>query len=164
VSFIRILLVRILLACLALFLSACSDGAGPAGPAVPSGQSQSAEAESTIDGAIVHVSTMQTSQLPGSVARQYGIERSPRKILLLVNVRGAGNGSAPAISATVTDLQGHTDAVPLRAVQVAQPGAPTIDYVGTVDVTLPDTLRFAVDAKRNASTTTVQLSRDFYPQ
>jgi len=98
------------------------------------------------------------------VARQYAIERSSTKILLLVNVRGAGNGAAPAITATVTDLQGHATAVALRSVQVPQPGAPTIDYVGIVDATLPDTLRFAVEAKRDGSTATVQLSRDFYPQ
>ena len=155
---------RILPACLVLFLAACSDGAAPSTPVAASTQSQSAEAESTIDGMTVHVNAMQTSQLPESVARQYAIERSPTRILLLVNVRGAGNGPAPAVTATATDLQGHTDAVSLREVQVAQPGAPTIDYVGLVDVTLPDTLRFAVDAKRNGSTARVELSRDFYPQ
>src|SRR5690348_3327821 len=112
---------------------------------------------------IVHVNATPTSQLPESVARQYGIERSPTKILLLVNVRGAGS-PAPAITATVTDLQEHTTVVALREVQVAQPGAPTIDYLGTIDITLPDTLRFAVSAKRNGSTATIRLSRDFYPQ
>jgi hypothetical protein len=83
---------------------------------------------------------------------------------LLVNLRDAGNGTAPTITATVGDLQGHTTPVALREVQVAQSGAATIDYIGTVDATLPDTLRFTVVAKRGGSTATVQLSRDFYPQ
>ena len=156
--------IRILPACIALFLAACGGDMGSPPPVAAPQQSQSAEAESTIDGTTVHVNAMQTSQLPDSVARQYGIERSPTKVMLLVNLRGAGNGPAPAITATVTDLQGHTTAVPLREVRVAQSGEPTIDYVGTVDVTLPDTLRFSIDAKRDGSTATVQLTRDFYPQ
>jgi len=156
--------IRILPACLAFSLVACSGGAGPSTPVAAPGASQSAEAESTVDGMTVHVNAIQTSQLPEPVARQYAIERSSTKILLLVNVRDAGNGAAPAITATVTDLQGHATAVALRSVQVPQPGAPTIDYVGIVDATLPDTLRFAVEAKRDGSTATVQLSRDFYPR
>jgi len=157
---IRILFV----ACLALSLPACGGGADAPPPVAAPQQSQASEAESTTNGVTVHVSAMQTSQLPNSIARQYGIERSPTNVMLLVNVRGTGNGPAPAITATVTDLQGRTTAVPLREVQVAQPGAATIDYIGTVDVTLPDTLRFSVDAKREGSTATVQLVRDFYPQ
>jgi hypothetical protein len=102
--------------------------------------------------------------LPESVARQYGIERSPKRILLLVNLRNAANGAAPTLTATVSDLQEHTTSVDLREVHVAQSGAPTIDYIGTVDASLPDTLRFTVVAKRGGSTATVQLSRDFYPQ
>jgi len=156
--------IRTLPAWIALCLTACSGGAGSPPPVAAPQQSQSAEAESTVDGTTVHVNAMKTAQLPESVARQYGIERSPTKVMLLVNVRGAGNGPAPAITATVTDLQGRTTVLPLREVRVAQPGTPTIDYVGTVDVTLPDTLRFAIAATRNGSKTIVQLSRDFYPQ
>lgn len=155
--------VRILVACLVLSMAACSGGADTPTP-VASQPAQSAEAESTVDGATIHVNAIQTSQLPESMVRQYGIARSPATVLLLVNVRGAGNGPPVAISATVTDLQGQTTAVALREVQVPQPGEPTIDYVGTVDTSLPDTLRFAVEARRNRSAATVQLARDFYPQ
>ena len=156
---------RILLpACIACCLLACSGGGGSTTPVAASQQSQSAEAESTINGTTVHVTAVQSSQLPESVARQYGIERSPRTILLLINLRDAGNGAAPAITATVSDLQGHATPVALREVHVAQSEPPTIDYIGTVDAALPDTLRFTVVAKRGGSTATVQLSRDFYPQ
>ena len=132
------------------------------GAAAPA-HAQSAEAESTINGATVHVSAVPTTQLPESVARGYGIERGPKRILLLVNLRDLGTGPAPSITATVTDLQDHVTPLALREVHVAQSGSPTIDYIGTVDVTLPDTLRFTVVAKRGGSTATVQLSRDFYP-
>ncbi|NUS39180.1 MAG: DUF4426 domain-containing protein [Lysobacter sp.] len=156
----------LLAASLALFLAGCHADEAHAPPvtASASSQTQSAEAESTIDGTTVHISAVQTSQLPESVAREYGIERSPRAILLLVNLRDAGSAPAPVISATVTDLQQHTTPVALREVHVAQAGDGTTDYIGTVDATLPDTLRFTVLARRGGATSTVQVSRDFYPQ
>lgn len=153
----------LIVACLPLVLAAC--GGNSSTPiAASQQQTQSAEAESTVNGTTVHVTAVQSSQLPDSVARQYGIDRSPKRVLLLINLRDAGNGTTPAISATVGDLQGHTTPVALREVKVAQSGEPTTDYIGTVDITLPDTLRFTVVAKRGGSTATVQLSRDFYPQ
>lgn len=152
-------------ASLALLLAACQGNTAPAPIAPPaSSAAQSAEAESTINGATVHVNIVQTSQLPDSVMRQYRITRSPRTVLLLVNLRNVGKAPAPAISATVTDLQGHASPVALRELQVAPPETGTVDYIGTVDVTLPDTLRFTVVATRGGATSMVQVSRDFYPQ
>ena len=153
--------------CLASGLLGCSGGGDSAtsvAASQPSQLSQSGEAESTVDGATVHVTAVQSSQLPQSVARQYGIARSPGTILLLINLRDVGDGATPTITATVGDLQGHTTPVALREVHVAQSEPPTIDYIGTVDAALPDTLRFTVVAKRGGSTATVQLGRDFYPQ
>jgi len=155
----------LLLACLALPMVGCQGdrASTPPATAAPS-QGQSAEAESSIDGSTVHVSVVQTSQLPESVAREYGLDRSPRTILLLVNIRDIGHTPAPGISANVTDLLQHTTPVSLRAAQGAQTDADTVDYVGTVETTLPDTLRFTVVAKRGGATATVEVSRDFYPQ
>lgn len=154
-------------ACAALLLAGCQGdrAAAPTAATAPSqAQSsvQSAEAESTVDGATVHVSAVQTSQLPESVARDYGIERSPRKILLLVNLRNLGDRPAPAITASVTDLQQHTTALALREVHVAPGEAGTTDYIGTIEATLSDTLRFTVLATRGGATAKVQMSRDFY--
>ncbi|HSR66004.1 MAG TPA: DUF4426 domain-containing protein [Xanthomonadaceae bacterium] len=158
----------LLLACLTLPLAACGEGGNAPPAATGSSQArsteQSAEAEATVDGATVHVTTVQTSQLPDSVARGYGIARSPRTILLLVNLRGIGTAPPPAVSATVTDLQQHVTPVALRELHVAGAEAATADYVGTVDATLPDTLRFTVLARRGGATATVEVSRDFYPQ
>lgn len=157
---------RILLfAFVAMTLAACQgDRASTPAPAAAPVQTQSAEAESSIDGSTMHVSVVQTSQLPESVAREYSLDRSPRTILLLVNFRDVGGAPAPVVSATVTDLLQHTSPVSLRAANVAQSDADTVDYVGTVDVTLPDTLRFTVVARRGGATTTVHVSRDLYPQ
>lgn len=155
----------LLLACLALPLAACQgDRASTPPVATAPSQAQSSEAESRIDGTTMHVSVVQTSQLPESVAHEYGLDRSPRTILLLVNLRDVGSAPVPVISATVTDLLQHATPVSLRAAHVAQPDADTVDYVGTVDASLPDTLRFTVVARRGGATATVEVSRDFYPQ
>ena len=148
-----------------LLLAACQGSTAPAPVAQPASPgAQSAEAESTVNGATVHVSAVQTSQLPDSVMRRYGIARSSRTVLLLVNLRNVGGAPGPAISATVTDLQEHTTPVALRELQVAPSEPGTIDYVGTVEVTPPDTLRFTVVATRGGATSTVQVTREFYPQ
>ena len=155
----------LLLACLALPLAACQGDRASAPPATAAPlQGQSAEAESSIDGTTVHVSVVQTSQLPESVAREYGFERSPRTILLLVNLRDVGSAPAPEMSANVTDLLQHTTPVLLRAAHGAQNDPDILDYVGTVDATLPDTLRFTVVARNGGATATVTVSRDFYAQ
>jgi hypothetical protein len=155
----------LLLACLALPLGACQGDRASAPPVTAAtSQGQPSEAESSIDGTTMHVSVVQTSQLPESVAREYGLERSPRTVLLLVNLRDLGSKPAPVITANVTDLLQHTTPVPLRAVHGAQTDAGIVDYVGTVDATLPDTLRFTVVARRGGATATVEVGRDFYPQ
>lgn len=156
-------------ACAALLLAGCQGDrttAPTAATASSQAQSsvQSAEAESSVDGATVHVSAVQTSQLPESVARDYGIDRSPRTILLLVNLRNLGDRPAPAITASVTDLQQHTTALALREVHVAAGEAGSTDYIGTIEATLPDTLRFTVLATRGGATAKVEMSRDFYPR
>lgn len=154
---------RLWIAALPLALAACSSGNAPT-PVAASPQTASAEAESTVGNATVHVSAVPTTQLPESVARGYGIERAPRRILLLVNLRDLDAGAKPTITATVTDLQEHTTPVDLRAIRVAGTDASTMDYVGTVDATLPDTLRFHVVVRNSGATASVQLSRDFYPE
>lgn len=153
----------LLAACLLPALAACGGAGTPDTPST-SQQTQSAEAEATVGNTTVHVTAVPTSQLAESVARQYGIERGPKRVLLLVNLRDLGAGPAPTITATVTDLQEHTTPVALREVHVVQADTPTIDYVGTVDASPPDTLRFHVTVKRDGATASVELSRDFYPE
>ena len=156
----RILLTAIVLSALA----GCGGGPAPTAASASQQDAQSTEAESTLGNATVHVSAVPTSQLPESVARQYGIARAPNRILLLVNLRDLGAGPAPTITATVTDLQGHSNPLALHEVRVDPADAQTVDYVGTVDAALPDTLRFGVVARRAGATASVQLSRDFYPE
>lgn len=155
--------IRLAAALLAVVLAAC--GGRPAAP-VPASAAPAAQAEASaqLGDATVHVSAVQTSHLPEAVARQYGIARSPRSVLLLVNLQGGGGAVPVRIEATVTDLRGGRQALALRELAVATPdGAAVRDYIATVDTTLPETLRFDVTAVRGDARASVQLSRDFYP-
>jgi hypothetical protein len=150
---------------LGVLLAGCGGNAPP--PAAPAGPTAgaSAEAVARIGDISVHVSAVQTSLLSESVARQYDIARDPNTVLLLVAPRKGEAEDAPAgaarVSATATDLRGARQDIPLHAVEVAG----LTDYIGTVTTSLPDTLRFDVRiALENGATSSVQLSRDFYPQ
>lgn len=113
----------------------------------------------------IRASVVQTSALPDSVARQYGIERDAKTLLLLVAVRKGPAASAIAlparVTAKVTDLRGGQQDIVMREIQTGG----LVDAVGTTRTTLPDTLRFdltvAVDAMAPVR---MQFEREFYPQ
>lgn len=113
----------------------------------------------------IRASVVQTSALPDSVARQYGIERDANTILLLVGVRKGPPASATAlparVTATVTDLRGGRQEVAMRELR----SGTLVDSVGTTHTTLPDTLRFDVTAVVDAmSPVRLQFEREFHPQ
>lgn len=148
---------------LAIALAAC--GRTPSTPAPAPGQpAAQAEATARLGDATMHVSAVQTSQLPDAIARQYGIARSPRSVLLLVNLQGGDDAVPTRVEATVTDLRGGRQALALRELAVATPDGDRVrDYIATVETTLPETLRFEVVAMRGDARASVQVSRDFYP-
>ena len=150
------------LALLASALAACSGDGGRPAPATPSTQQ---EAVSRIGDVTVRASVVPTMALGEAVAREYGIHRDDRQLMLLVAVRQgpeAQERALPArITATVTDLRGRAHAVELRELRTGD----LLDYVGTVEVDLPDTLRFDLTIVREGgATSTMQFSREFYPR
>lgn len=113
----------------------------------------------------VRANAIQTSTLGAEVASRYGIVRDDRTVLLLVSVRQGPDGrdvSLPAqVQANVTDLRGGRKPLELRELRSGD----LLDYVGTVQVSLPDTLRFDVDVvAANGATATLQLEREFFPR
>lgn len=113
----------------------------------------------------IRASTMQTSALGAEVASRYGIERADHRVMLLVGLRRgpeAQEVSVPAqVSVTVTDLHGQRHAMPMRELRSGE----LVDYVGTVDVSLPDTLRFDLSlGLERGKTSTMQFSREFHPR
>jgi len=145
---------------LALALAACSQGVPP--PATPMQAPQ--EATSRIGDVTVRANVLPTQTLSEEVARQYGLTRDPDTVMLLVGVRQGPEAQEVALPATVTavatDLSGRRHDIALRELRSGD----LLDYVGTLKVTPPDTLRFDVTVVREGGAQSqMQFTRDFHP-
>jgi hypothetical protein len=154
--------VRLLVCGAFALLAACSgeDRAGNAVPAAVPGSASQVAAD--VGDASVIAVAIQTSQLPDAVAAEHGIEQRDDLVMLRVSPRLGEPGAlttAPAqVRATVTDLRGHTRELELEQRTVAG----LVDHVGTLEVSLPDTLRFDISVvTQQGATETLQLSRQF---
>lgn len=146
-----------------LILSACSGSTPPATPAATA--ADSGEATATVGDVSIRANALQTSALNEAVARQYGIERSDKTVMLLVAVRkgsGAAETSLPAkITASATGLTGGKQDIAMRELRAGE----LLDYIGTVETTLPETVRFEVTVVReDGATSALKFNREFYPR
>ena len=153
--------------CFAFALAACSHDASPSttasAPAATTPGDAANDATATSDGITLRANVVETQDLQESVARGYGIAREPNQALLLLTVRDANGDNATPVSlqATVSDLKGGARPLPLREIRVGE----FVDRIGLVPVAAPDTLTFAIRAQlAPGSTSTIRLSRDFYPR
>jgi hypothetical protein len=150
---------------LAFALASCGGGAPP--PAAPATQAMAAQQEaiSRIGDVTIRASAVPTGMLAPEIASRYGITRDERTVMLLVAVRQGEEmqeASLPAtITATATNLSGQRQSVAMRELRSGE----LLDYVGTVETSLPDTLRFDVTIVRaGGASSTMQFSREFYPR
>jgi hypothetical protein len=159
-----------LTASLLLALAGCGGGQ-PAPPVSATTASQ--EAISRIGDVTIRATALPTATLAPEVASQYGIARDERSVMLVIGVRQGPEGQEVAlpatITATATNLGGQRQPIALRELRSGDPstgsGQVLLDYVGTVETSLPDTLRFDVTIVREGgATSTMQFSREFYPQ
>lgn len=153
------------LALAALFVSAlvACGGDKPTAPVPAAAAAQ--EAVSRIGDVTVRTTALPTATLTPEVASQYGIARDERTVMLLIGVRQGPEGQEVAlpatISATATNLSGQRHTITLRELRSGD----LLDYVGTVETSLPDTLRFeVVIVREGGATSTMQFSREFYPR
>jgi len=150
------------LSLLLLALVACSNPAPPkvdASTSAPSGDAQ-ADAVTRIGDVSIRASVIQTSMLNEPVAREYGITRDPKTVLLLV-ADATATALPASITASATDLRGGRQDIAMRELKSGD----LVDYIGTVSTTLPDTLRFDITVVRaGGATSTMQLQREFYPR
>ena len=130
---------------LTLALAGCGGNAPPpsaANTTAAAGAATQQEAISRIGDVTIRASAMPTAMLAPEVASRYGIARDDRTVMLLVAVRQGTEmqeTSLPAtITATVTNLSGQRQPITLRELRSDD----LLDYVGTVETSLPDTLRF----------------------
>jgi hypothetical protein len=151
--------------CFALALAACGHDATSSTTATAATMPGDAasDATATSNGITLRANVVETQDLQESVADSYGIAREPNQALLLLTVRDDnGDNAAPvSLQATVSDLKGGARPLPLREIRVGE----FVDHIGLVPVAAPDTLTFEVRAQLTpGSTSTVRVSRDFYPR
>jgi len=151
---------------LALLLAVAMAGCGgnaPA-PATPAPPAQP-EAVSKIGEVTIRATALQTAALTPEVASRYGISRGDRTVMLLVGVRQGPEMQETAlpatITATVTNLSGQRQQIAMRELRSGD----LLDYVGTAETSLPDTLRFDLTIVREGgASSTMQFTREFYPR
>lgn len=153
----------------ALLLSACGDDAPKQAKRIDTPQ----EAIARIGDVTIRTNVMRTANLNEAVARGYGIQRSDNTLMLLVSVRQGPDGQDVALPATVqasvANLHGQRRDIVMRELRTGDPGAgpaqALIDYVGTVDVSPPDTLSFDLKiAREGAAPASMQFNREFTPE
>ncbi len=146
----------------ALMIAACG---GNTAPALPETSSAPGDAIVRVGDISVRASPIQTSMLEPEIAQQYGITRDENSILLLVAVRQGPEVNERSLSAIVTasatDLRGNKQVIAMREVRTGD----LLDYIGTVETSLPETLRFDIKAVRDGrALATLQFNREFYPR
>lgn len=153
--------------CFAFALVACGHDASSAATATATATitpgDASSDATATSNGITLRANVVETADLQESVARGYGIAREPNQALLLLAVRNANGDNATPVSlqATVSDLRHGARPLPLQEIRAGD----FVDRIGLVPVAAPDTLTFEVRAQLTpGSTSTVRVSRDFYPR
>ena len=131
------------------------------------------EAIARVGDVTMRASVVQTSALGSGVASQYGIHRDDNTVMLLVAVRQGRDGAEVTLPAQVTatsmDLRGQRQTIAMRELRVddpaSGPGQVLLDHVGTVQTTLPETLRFDVRiVRQGGATSSLQFSREFFPR
>lgn len=158
----------------ALVLASCSNNsAAPhdaqASATAPGGAAGNASAEATVDGVVIHASTILSSDLNDISARRYGISREGNALFLLVTVRdGHGNGvpvDAVQLSAQSAVLPDALAPLPLRAITTTIPGKEGMtDYIATVAAKPPASVQFKIDARKGGSNATMAFTRDLLPR
>jgi hypothetical protein len=113
----------------------------------------------------IHYNAIRTDQLTAGVARDYGIERSARRVLLNVSVqRKAADGKTTPVDAVVTatayNLNGQLKDLSMRRITE---GAST-DFIGETDISGNEILVFNIQAAPlgQSEKYQVQFKREFF--
>ena len=157
---------RHLLVAATLVLASCSNGTPPheAQASATTTAAANASAEATVDGVVVHASTIASSDLNDISARRYGISREGNALFLLVTVRDDHGNGVPAdavqLAAQSSVLPDALAPLPLRAITIDG----MTDYIATIATKPPASVQFRIDARKNGSTATMGFTRDVLPR
>ncbi|MDH5272256.1 MAG: DUF4426 domain-containing protein [Gammaproteobacteria bacterium] len=113
----------------------------------------------------VHYNAVRTDQLTPEVARAYGIERSPSRVLLNVAMltKTPGGAAKPvdgAVSASAHNLNGQLKSLTMRRVQEG----PAVYFIGEVGISGDEILVFDIDVEpvTGGGRRSVQFKREFF--
>ncbi|MBL0163429.1 MAG: DUF4426 domain-containing protein [Xanthomonadales bacterium] len=100
---------------------------------------------------LVHYSALSTQLLNEQMAKQYSIERSPKRGLINLSVQKvAADETTSAVAATIsgeaTNLTGQKTPITIREIPDLY-----VSYIGLFDVVAPDTYTFALTIKPEGS-------------
>jgi len=116
---------------------------------------------------VVHFNALNTTSLPPSVTREYGIKRSKNRgmvnIAVLRKTLGtAGEPVAATLITKATNLTGQKRSINLREVREGT----AIYYIGDFPITHEETLRFKVSVKPKGQTETyeVKFKQQFFTE
>lgn len=148
------------LALLCLALAACGNDAPKPAKRIDTPQ----EAVAREGDVTTRANVIASAHLNERMARDYGIPRDDHSVLLMVSVRRGPEGSDVSLPATITasatNLQGQTQPIAMREMRIGE----LTDYIGTAQMTPPETLRFDLKIVReSAAASAMTFSRDFEP-
>jgi hypothetical protein len=113
----------------------------------------------------VHYNAIRTDQLTPEVARAYGIERSPSRVLLNVAMltKTPGGAAKPVdgtVSASAHNLSGQLKSLAMRRVQEG----PAVYFIGEVGISGDEILVFNIDVEpiTGGGQRSVQFKREFF--
>jgi hypothetical protein len=125
----------------------------------------SEDTQKDFDGLEVHYNAIRTDQLTPEVARAYGIERSPSRVLLNVAMlaKTPGGAATPVdgtVSASAHNLNGQLKSLTLRRVQEG----PAVYFIGEVGISGDEILVFNIDVEpaSGGGRRSVQFKREFF--
>lgn len=123
------------------------------------------DTQKDFDGLEVHYNAIRTDQLTPEVARVYGIERSPNRVLLNVAMLtkipgGAAKPVDGTVSASAHNLNGQLKSLAMRRVQE---GA-AVYFIGEVGISGEEILVFDIDVEpaTGGGRRSVQFKREFF--
>jgi hypothetical protein len=113
----------------------------------------------------IHYNAIRSDQLTPEVARAYGIERSPNRVLLNVTMltKTPGGAAKPVdgtVSASAHNLNGQLKSLAMRRVQEG----PAVYFIGEVGISGEEILVFDIDVEpvTGGGRRTVQFKREFF--
>jgi hypothetical protein len=150
-----------LLACTFLALAGCDAGPSPSQPrtAAPSEPTHQDFGDFEL-----HYNAVRTDELSTAVARAYGIERSPNRVLLNVSLlrKGADGRSTPVdgtVTASAYNLNGQLKSLQMRRITEGS----SVYFIGEVGISGTEILVFDIDASPadQPGKYSVQFKREF---